>query len=125
MKVLLVDDTKTLFALVQIYLMGWGLQFAIASDGVEGLAKARVERPDLVITDVRMPRMDGFELCAALRQDAALSKVPIVLLTSLDDEASREKGKLLGATAFLHKPVAPDALRGTVQRILGLPGARR
>jgi twitching motility two-component system response regulator PilG len=125
MKVLLVDDTKTLFALVQIYLMGCGLEFVVASDGLEGLAKARVEKPDLVVTDVRMPRMDGFELLAALRQDPALSKIPIVLLTSLDDEASREKGKLLGATAFLHKPVGPDALRATVQKILGLPEARR
>lgn len=125
MKILLVDDTKTLLSLVQIYLMGWGLEFAVAGDGLDGLAKCRSGRPDLVITDVRMPKMDGFELCAAIRADQALAPTPIVLLTSLGDDASRQKGKLVGASAFLHKPVKVADLRGVVGRLLQLPEARR
>ncbi|WP_242341214.1 MULTISPECIES: PleD family two-component system response regulator [Anaeromyxobacter] len=124
MKVLLVDDTRTLLSLIQVYLMGWQIEFVEAKDGTEGLARAREHKPDLVISDVRMPGMDGFELCAAIRADPILHKTPIVLLTSLADDASRKKGKLVGATAFLTKPVSVEELRKTVGGILQLPARR-
>ena len=120
MKVLLVDDTRTLLSLIQVYLMGWQLEFHEAKDGLEGLAKARELRPALVVTDVRMPGMDGFELCAAIRADAELHSIPVVLLTSLNDETSRKKGRLVGASAFLTKPVSVDELRETVGALLRL-----
>lgn len=124
MKVLIVDDTKTLLSLIQIYLMGWGLEFVEAHDGLEGLRKARESRPDLVISDVRMPEMDGFELCAALRADPALHATPVVLLTSLADAASRSKGSLVGASAFLTKPVTVQDLRSVVGSVLKLPAGK-
>ncbi len=125
MKVLLVDDTKTLLSLVQVYLMGWGIEFVVATDGAQGLAKARSEKPDLVITDVRMPQMNGFELCAAIRGDRTLATVPILLLTSLNDDASRRQGKLVGASAFLSKPIAVAALRSTVAELLHIEEPKR
>lgn len=121
MKVLLVDDTRTLFSLLQVYLIGWPMEFLVAEDGVQGLAEARKSKPDLVITDVRMPGMDGFELIAAIRADPALHDTPVVLLTCLSDEASRRKAKLVGASAFLTKPVSVENLRSTVSSVLGLP----
>ena len=121
MKVLLIDDTRTLLSLIQVYLMGWSITFIEAKDGIEGLRKAREHRPNLVITDVRMPGMDGFELTAALRSDVILHATPIILLTSLNDEASRRKGRLVGATAFLSKPVSVEELRRQVSSILKLP----
>lgn len=124
MKVLIVEDTKTLLTLIQIYLMGFGLEFVEAKDGRDALDKARAARPDLVITDVCMPGMDGFELTAAIRRDPGLRKVPVVMLTTLKDDASRQKGSLAGATAFLTKPVAVEELRGTVGQLLGLPGKK-
>jgi twitching motility two-component system response regulator PilG len=71
-----------------------------------------------------MPGMDGFELCAALRSDPVLHGTPVVLLTSLNDDASRRKGRLVGASAFLTKPVSVDELRRTVSEILKLPSRR-
>jgi twitching motility two-component system response regulator PilG len=121
MKILIVEDTKTITSLLQVYLMGWGLEFVEAKDGEEGLRKAREAKPDLIISDVRMPVMDGFELCAAVRSDKSLHETPLLLLTTLKDEASRQKGKLVGATAFLSKPVAVDELREKVGQLLNLP----
>jgi twitching motility two-component system response regulator PilG len=68
-RVLIVEDAKTITLLLQIYLMGWGLEFLEAGNGQEGLELARRERPDLVVSDVQMPLMDGFGLCAAIRRD--------------------------------------------------------
>lgn len=121
MKVLIVEDTKTITNLLQVYLMGWGLQFFDAGNGVQGLAKARELKPDLIISDVQMPEMDGFALCAAVRADSSLHATPFLLLTSLKDEASRQRGRLVGASAFLNKPVSVDELRERVRELLRLP----
>ncbi len=119
--VLIVDDTKTITSVLQVYLMGWGLRFIEAKDGSEGLKQAKEQKPDLIITDVQMPLMDGFELCAAIRFDKELCRTPVLLLTSLKDDASRQKGRLVGATAFLNKPIAVNELRERVSALLKLP----
>jgi twitching motility two-component system response regulator PilG len=121
LKVLIVEDTKTITNLLQVYLMGWGLQFFDAGNGVQGLAKAREIKPDLIISDVQMPEMDGFALCAAVRADTTLHGTPFLMLTSLKDEASRQRGRLVGASAFLNKPVSVDELRERVRELLKLP----
>ncbi|WP_426750962.1 response regulator [Myxococcus sp. Y35] len=123
-KVLIVEDTKTITNLLQVYLMGWGLEFFDAPNGVQGLTKARELKPDLIISDVQMPEMDGFALCAAVRADPQLHDTPFMMLTSLKDDASRQKGKLVGASAFLNKPVSVDDLRSKVRDILKLPATR-
>jgi twitching motility two-component system response regulator PilG len=120
LKILLVDDTKTLTTLMRIYLMGWPMEFADARDGDTGLRLARKLKPDLVITDIKMPVMDGFQLCQAIRSDRELARTPIILLTQLEDEASREKGLEAGATAFLKKPVSVENLRNVVAGVLDL-----
>ena len=111
MKVLIVEDTKTITNLIQVYLMGWDLQFFEAGDGLKGLARAREVKPDLIISDVQMPEMDGFALCAAVRADPILFYTPFVMITSLKDDMSRQRGRLVGASAFLNKPVWVDEFR--------------
>ncbi len=124
MKVLIVDDTNTLRSLVQIYLIAHGWEFVEAQNGKEGLEKARAARPDVIVTDVKMPVMDGFELCAAIRSDPDLFEIPVVLLTMLGDEASRQRGRLVGAAAFLTKPISPEKLRDTVRAAVAARSAR-
>jgi twitching motility two-component system response regulator PilG len=124
MKALIVDDTNTLRSLVQIFLLGEGLEFSEAQDGAEGLRKARELRPDVVISDVKMPVMDGFELCAAIRSDPELRSIPVLLLTMLGDEASRQRGQLVGASAFLTKPISPETLRDAVRALTRGKGVR-
>jgi CheY-like chemotaxis protein len=119
MKVLIVEDTHTLRTLIQIYLLQQGWEFLEARDGAEGLERARAHRPDVVISDVKMPVMDGFELCAAIRSDPALRKMPVLLLTMLGDDASRQRGRLVGASAFLTKPVSPTELKEAVRKAVG------
>ncbi len=119
MKLLIVDDTHTLRSLIQVYLVGEGWEFAEATNGSEGLALARAFKPDLVISDVGMPIMDGFDLCTAIRADPALHRVPVVLLTMLEDEPSRRRGLQVGANAFLTKPVTPAKLKETIASVMG------
>ncbi len=124
MKVLIVDDTNTLRSLIQIYLLAQGWEFAEAKDGAEALAKVRAQKPDVVISDVRMPVMDGFELCAAIRSDPALRDIPVLLLTMFGDDAARQRGQLVGASAFLTKPISPEKLRDAVRIATGGKGSR-
>lgn len=122
--VLIVEDTNTMAALIQVYLMGWSVEFRVAKNGKEGLAMALERKPDLVLSDVQMPEMDGFAFCAAMRASPSLHPIPVVLLTSLKDEASRKQGRLVGATAFLTKPVTNKDLRVQVASLLHLDPER-
>jgi twitching motility two-component system response regulator PilG len=119
-KVLIVEDARTVTQLIQVYLQGWDLDFHEAKNGEDGRKKAIEINPQLIITDVSMPGMDGFELCAAIRSDPKLFQVPILMITALKDEAVRQKGRLLGVNAFLHKPVSVNDLREQVKALLEL-----
>lgn len=118
MRILIAEDTNTIASVLQVYLMGLKVEFEVARDGREALSLARQRAPDLIISDVQMPVMDGLALCAAVRADRQLFAVPLVLLTSLKDDATRQRGRLVGATAFLTKPVSAEELRKTVTSLL-------
>ena len=120
-RLLIVEDTATIQSLIKVYLMGFRLEVLEARDGNEGLQLAREMRPELILSDVQMPGMDGFQLCAAIRSDPQLAQTPFVLLSSLKDEASRRMGKMVGATNFLSKPISVDALRLLVSQLMDLP----
>jgi two-component system chemotaxis sensor kinase CheA len=102
-RVLVVDDSFTTRTLEKSILEANGFQVGIAVDGREGLSQLQRERFDLVISDVEMPRMDGFALLAAIKQDERLSSTPVVLVTSRDRREDREKGLDLGADAYIVK----------------------
>ena len=101
--VLVVDDSLTTRTLEKSLLEAHGYQVRIAMDGVEALQQLRADLPDLVITDVQMPRMDGFQLLDAIKSDTKLRHVPVIVVTSLERREDQERGLALGADAYIVK----------------------
>lgn len=95
-----------------------GHAVVLAADGEEALTRARLEPPELIITDVNMPRMDGWSLIAALREDPRLSEIPVIVLTEIADEDSRVRGYRLGIEDYVTKPFRFDELDLRVARLL-------
>jgi|DewCreStandDraft_5_1066085.scaffolds.fasta_scaffold00026_32 CheY-like chemotaxis protein len=119
-KILLADDDRHLRKLVSATLEGDPEYVVLqASDGAETLEKARREHPDLILLDVSMPHMNGFEVCRQLRADPATADIPIVMLTAAANAADREAGRAAGATDYFVKPFSPLSLLRRVSELLG------
>ncbi|MBN1855600.1 MAG: response regulator transcription factor [Dehalococcoidia bacterium] len=121
-KILVVDDDSNTAKLVKLYLQKEGHTVLVASDGVEGLKIAREAKPDLLVLDLMMPRMDGIEVCRTLRQE---SDVAIIMLTARTTDEDKLKGLDIGADDYVTKPFSPGELAARVRAILRrLPGER-
>jgi CheY-like chemotaxis protein len=121
-RVLIVDDDPAMRLLCAINLELEGLVVLEASDGHTALARARSERPDLVLTDVSMPRLDGFALAEALRRDRRTRRIPLVFLSAEINPANEARAEKLGALAYLTKPIDPLALASRIGEALALAG---
>lgn len=113
-KVLVVDDDPIISNLVADALEADGLQVICAANGVEGLRLAKQEKPDLVLLDIKMPGMDGLEVCRQLRRGFLTSSIPVIILTSLDRTSDKVKGMREGADDYITKPFDPAELRARV-----------
>ncbi len=113
--VLIVEDDINTAKLVALYLRREGFQAVTASDGEQGLALAARYRPDLVILDLMLPKVDGWEVCRQLRQ---MSDVPVIMLTARDEEIDRVAGLTLGADDYVVKPFSPRELVARVIAVL-------
>lgn len=123
--ILIVDDNPVGLHHLAMILETPGYQLVLASSGHEALAKVEDMQPDLILLDVLMPGMDGFEVCRRLRSDPVLAEVPILIVTALDDREFRLKGINAGADDFITKPIDPDELAARVRTILRLNRYRR
>lgn len=109
-RVLLVDDSEVVRRHTGAMLVEGGYEVILASDGEEGLARVRNDQPDLVLTDVEMPRRDGFSLCRVIKEDLVLQRIPVVICSSLGETSDLEKGFDAGADDYLVKPVIAEEL---------------
>lgn len=118
-KVLIADDEPNIVISLEFLLRREGFEVLVAVDGEEALAKARAERPDLVLLDVMMPRMNGFDVCQALRADPGLAGMRVLMLTAKGRDTEVSKGLGLGADAYMTKPFSTKELVAQVHALLG------
>lgn len=122
-KILLVDDDQDFVEATKLVLESKPYEVVTAYDGDDGLAKARQEKPDLIILDIIMPVKDGFNTAEHLKKDPALNKIPVLMLTSFSQKVgevslSVSQGLALEAEDYVDKPVSPDELLKRVERLL-------
>ncbi|MFH1709867.1 MAG: response regulator [bacterium] len=117
-KILLADDEENIRLLGAKLLSEAGYEVVVAADGEEAVSKAISEKPDLVITDIKMPKKTGFEVCKALRSDPGLARVPILILSALGDEFNKLTGFEGGANDFITKPFRAEELKERVSLLL-------
>lgn len=116
--ILVVDDEDDILELLDYNLSKEGFRVSVARDGVEALTVAQAERPDLVILDIMMPRMDGIEFCATIRRHAALRTVPVLMLTAKSEEEDHVRGLDVGADIYLSKPISIPVLLSQTRALL-------
>ena len=123
-KILVVDDEPHIRVLLEQTLEEledeYDVELFIASDGEEGLNIIRIEKPDLVFLDVMMPKMNGYDVCRAVKSDLSLKDVKIILLTAKGQEVDKKQGLEVGALKYMTKPFDPDEVVEEAKRILGL-----
>lgn len=123
-KVLIVDDEEFVRQLIQIKLKFCGIETVEAGNGIEAIERAVAEKPDLILLDVMMPKMNGFEACQRLKANQATAHIPIVMLTARGDPSAKERGENAGALEYLTKPFSPQKLAERVLEILRQSEAR-
>lgn len=116
--VLVVDDEPDAVEVIEFNLKQAGFDVSTAADGAEALRKARTQTPDLIVLDVMLPELDGFEVCKILRRDPATSAIPIIMLTAKAAEVDRVVGLELGADDYVTKPFSPRELVLRVRKLL-------
>ena len=116
--VLVVEDSVTQREMIDDLLKGSGLTVKTAGDGVEALEQMQGNCPDIVVMDIVMPRMNGYELCRRIKTDPKTERVPVVMCSSKGEEFDRYWGMKQGADAYIAKPFQPQELVGTVKQLL-------
>ncbi|MGF1571052.1 MAG: response regulator transcription factor [Nodosilinea sp.] len=116
--VLVVEDSLPQRQMITELLQGIGLNVTVASDGIEALEHIQTQCPDVIVLDIVMPRMNGYELCRQIKADPMTQRVPVVMCSSKGEEFDRYWGMKQGADAYIAKPFQPAELVGTVKQLL-------
>jgi len=122
-KILIVEDSKNTSGVLKEVLESEGYIVCLAGDGVAGIAMARREKPDLILLDLLLPKLNGYEVCNSVKRDNLTRHIPILVISTMDSPESLEKIKFCGAQNFMKKPYNLDDLLGEIKRLLILPRA--
>jgi twitching motility two-component system response regulator PilG len=114
-KILVIDDSNTIRRSAELYLRQAGFDVVLAEDGFDALAKIADHQPRVIFVDIMMPRLDGYQTCALIKQNPHLKATPVIMLSSKDGVFDRARGRLAGSDRYLTKPFTREALVQTVQ----------
>ena len=114
-KVLVIDDSNTIRRSAEIFLRQAGFSVILADDGFDALAKISDHQPQVIFVDIMMPRLDGYQTCALIKQNSLLKSTPVIMLSSKDGVFDRARGRLAGSDRYLTKPFTREALVDAVK----------
>jgi len=117
-RILIVDDQKDIVELIRFKLENEGFECLVAFDGEEGLQKAKKEDPDLILMDIMMPKINGYQVCRLLKSDENYKNIPIIMLSAKDQESDKFWGKESGADDYITKPFEFEELFQKIQGYL-------
>ncbi len=109
-KVLVIDDSNTIRRSAEMFLRQAGYEVILAEDGFDALSKISDHRPQVIFVDIMMPRLDGYQTCALIKQNAVFNSTPVIMLSSKDGVFDRARGRLAGSDHYLTKPFSKEGL---------------
>jgi twitching motility two-component system response regulator PilG len=118
-KVMVIDDSKTIRRTAETLLKREGYEVVTATDGYESLSKIADERPDIIFVDIMMPRLDGYQTCALIKNNREFRNTPVIMLSSKDGLFDKARGRIVGSEQYLTKPFTKDDLLGAIRRYVG------
>jgi twitching motility two-component system response regulator PilG len=116
LKVMVIDDSKTIRRTAETLLKKVGCEVITATDGFEALAKIADHRPDIIFVDIMMPRLDGYQTTALIKNNKVFKMTPVIMLSSKDGLFDRARGRIVGSEQYLTKPFTKEELLGAIKR---------
>ncbi len=115
LKVMVIDDSKTIRRTAELLLKKAGCNVVTATDGFDALAKIADNEPHIIFVDIMMPRLDGYQTCALIKNNSTFRRTPVIMLSSKDGLFDRAKGRIVGSDYYLTKPFSRDELLGAIR----------
>ncbi len=119
LKVMVIDDSKTIRRTAETLLKKSGCEVVTATDGFEALSKILEHRPNIIFVDIMMPRLDGYQTCALIKNNKMFKDIPVIMLSSKDGLFDRARGRIVGSEQYLTKPFTKDELLGAITQYVG------
>lgn len=116
LKVMVIDDSNTIRRSAEIFLLQAGCQVILAEDGFDALAKIADHRPDVIFVDIMMPRLDGYQTCALIKNNSEFKSTPVIMLSSKDGLFDKAKGRIVGSDQYLTKPFSKNELLAAIEQ---------
>ncbi len=116
MKVMVIDDSKTIRRTAETLLQKAGCTVITATAGFDALAKIADSNPDIIFVDIMMPRLDGYQTCALIKNNSAFKSTPVIMLSSKDGLFDKAKGRIVGSDEYLTKPFSKEELLGAIRQ---------